>query len=71
MRDGGGGAVVNISSIQGLLHWPAMPTYSAGKAAIVAYTRCAGHREEAAQHGTRIMCLCPFGVDTPMQDFEK
>jgi len=68
---GRGGTVVNISSIQGLLHWPAMPTYSAGKAGIVAYTRCAGHEDEWNSHNVKIMALCPFGVDTPMQDFEK
>jgi len=68
---GQGGTVINISSIQGLLHWPCMPTYSAGKAGIVAFTRCAGHVDEWTNHKVRIMSLCPFGVDTPMQDFEK
>jgi len=68
---GRGGTVVNISSIHGLVHWPSMPTYSAGKAGIVAYTRCAGHMDEWNSHNVRIMALCPFGVLTPMQDFER
>ncbi len=68
---GKGGVVLNISSIQALLSWPAMPTYSAAKAGIVAYTRCAGHKAEYDSHGVRIVCLCPFGVETPMQDFER
>ena len=67
---GKGGIILNISSIQALLSWPAMPTYSAGKSGIIAYTRCAGHEVEFAQHGVKMMSLCPFGVVTPMQDFE-
>ena len=67
---GRGGIILNISSIQALVSWPAMPTYSAGKSGIIAYTRCAGHDVEYAQHGVKIMSLCPFGVITPMQDFE-
>jgi NAD(P)-dependent dehydrogenase (short-subunit alcohol dehydrogenase family) len=43
-----------------------MPTYSAGKAGLVAYTRCAGHPAAVAAHNVRHLCLCPFGVDTPM-----
>ena len=65
-----GGVVLNISSIQGLLSWPAMPTYSAAKAGIVAFTRCQGHQLEYEKHGVKIVSLCPFGVTTPMQDFE-
>ncbi len=34
-----GGIVLNISSVNGLMSWPKMPVYSAGKAAVVAYTR--------------------------------
>ena len=66
-----GGIVLNISSIQALVSWPAMPAYSAAKAGIVAYTRCAGHHLEYEVHGVKIVCLCPFGVDTPMQYFER
>ena len=36
-----GGVVLNISSVQGLMAWPAMPTYSAAKAAMITYTRSA------------------------------
>ncbi len=34
-----GGIVLNISSNQALMSWPAMPAYSAAKAGIVTYTR--------------------------------
>ena len=32
--------------------------------------RCAGHEVEYNVHGVRFVSLCPFGVVTPMQDFE-
>ena len=62
-----GGVVLNISSVQGLMSWPAMPTYSAAKAAMITYTRSAGHHLEHQQHGVRMICLCPGAVNTPMQ----
>ena len=30
-----GGVILNISSVQGLMAWPAMPTYSASKAGMI------------------------------------
>jgi NAD(P)-dependent dehydrogenase (short-subunit alcohol dehydrogenase family) len=66
---GRGGVVLNLSSVQGLMSWPAMPVYSAGKAGIIQFTRCAGHALEYASHAVKIVCLCPYGVDTGMNDF--
>ena len=66
-----GGVVLNISSVQGLMSWPAMPTYSAAKAAMITYTRSAGHHLEHQQHGVRMICLCPGAVNTPMQVCNK
>ena len=62
-----GGVILNISSIQGLMTWPAMPTYSAAKAGMITYTRSAGHRLENQVHGVRFICLCPGAVKTGMQ----
>ena len=62
-----GGVILNISSVQGLMFWPAMPTYSAAKSGIITYTRSAGHELEFAQHGIRFICLCPGAVHTAMQ----
>ena len=62
-----GGVVLNISSVQGLMAWPAMPTYSAAKAAMITYTRSAGHHLEYKQHGVAMICLCPGAVNTVMQ----
>ena len=65
-----GGVVMNISSIQGLQMWPAMPTYSAGKSGLITYTRSAGHPLEFAQHGVKMVCLCPGAVETPIEEYK-
>ena len=61
-----GGVVLNISSICGLHRHFAFPTYGAGKAGLVAYTRSAGNALEYAQHGVKLICLCPSAVETPL-----
>ena len=62
-----GGTVMNISSIQGLQIWPAMPTYSAGKSGLITYTRSAGHSLEFEFHGVKMVCFCPGAVETPIE----
>ena len=64
-----GGVILNISSVQGLMAWPAMPTYSAAKAGMITYTRSAGHPLEHQIHGVRFICLCPGAVNTAIQVF--
>ena len=64
-----GGVVLNVSSVQGLMSWPAMPVYSAGKAAIIQYTRSIGHELEFPNHGVKVVCLCPNGVASGMMGF--
>ena len=66
---GKGGQVLNISSVQGLLSWPVMPVYAAGKSGIIQFSRCMGHQVEFASHGVKIVCLCPNAVDSGMFDF--
>ena len=36
---------------------------------MVQFTRCLGHHLEFAQHGVKVICLRPFGVDSGMNDF--
>ena len=59
-----GGAIVNVSSISGLLGWPSYAAYSASKGGIVQLTRQMavdyGHR------GIRVNCICPGTTLTPM-----
>ena len=54
----GGSVILNISSIQDLMTWPAVPTYSAAKAGMITYTRSAGHQLEYQVYRFRFICLC-------------
>ena len=65
-----GGMVLNLSSVHGLQVRPTMPTYSAGKSGIITFTRSIGHSIEYAEHGVKIVCLCPGAVDTPLGDYK-
>ena len=65
-----GGMVLNLSSVHGLQVRPTMPTYSAGKSGIITFTRSIGHFIEYAEHGVKIVCLCPGAVDTPLGDYK-
>ena len=64
MRQRGGGAIVNTSSICGLAAVDHMGAYGATKAAINSLTRSAAR--ELAPDNIRVNAVCPGGVDTPM-----
>jgi NAD(P)-dependent dehydrogenase (short-subunit alcohol dehydrogenase family) len=64
MRDAGGGAIVNMSSITGIVGAPGMAAYSTSKGAIVTLTRTLAL--ELAEQGIRVNCICPASIDTPM-----
>ena len=66
MLDGGGGAIVNVSSTLGLRGSPFAAPYSASKHAVLGLTRTAA-LEYAAQ-GIRVNAVCPGAIDTPMMD---
>jgi NAD(P)-dependent dehydrogenase (short-subunit alcohol dehydrogenase family) len=65
MREQGGGAIVNISSIGGK-GWSgaASVAYAASKAAVIAMTRLAA--VQLAEHGIRVNAVCPGITDTPL-----
>ena len=63
MAQQGGGAVLNIASINGLLASDSMAAYSASKAALIHFSRCAA-MEGAAQR-VRVNALAPGVVATP------
>jgi len=67
IRKNGGGAVVNISSIQGIRSQKNVSAYATSKAGVIALTRCMGL--DYASEGIRVNCICPGSVDTPLLRF--
>jgi 3-hydroxybutyrate dehydrogenase len=57
------GAIVNVSSINGLRGFPNRASYGASKAAVVNLTETIAR--ECAEQGIRVNAVCPGGVDTP------
>ncbi len=64
MVKGGGGAIVNVASVQGLFSQPNVAAYSASKGAVIAMTRTMALDHAADK--IRANSLCPGSVDTPM-----
>jgi NAD(P)-dependent dehydrogenase (short-subunit alcohol dehydrogenase family) len=56
-KEQGAGHLVNVASAAGLVHPPAMTSYSAGKAAVVALSESL--RAELAPHGIAVSVVCP------------
>jgi NAD(P)-dependent dehydrogenase (short-subunit alcohol dehydrogenase family) len=61
---GGPGVILNIASISASLAVPGCATYSATKAAVIAYTRVVA--AQYGKHGVRANCISPGVVDTPI-----
>jgi len=60
----GRGAIVNCSSVAGLVGFPGLPAYVASKHGIVGLTRTAAL--ECAKRGVRVNAVCPGAVSTAM-----
>ena len=64
MRQQGSGAIVNCSSLGGLVGLPQRAAYHGTKHAVLGMTQSAG--VEYAPRGIRINGVCPGTIDTPM-----
>ena len=64
MRGQGTGAIVNCSSLGGLVGLPQRAAYHGTKHAVLGMTKSAG--VEYAPRGIRINAVCPGTIDTPM-----
>lgn len=64
MKANGGGAIVNISSIQGMRCQKNVLAYATSKGAVIAMTRAMGL--DHAKEGIGTNCICPGSIDTPM-----
>lgn len=64
MRDAGGGAVVNMSSIQAHATQREVAAYAATKGAVLALTRVMAL--DHAPDGVRVTAVCPGTIETPL-----
>jgi NAD(P)-dependent dehydrogenase (short-subunit alcohol dehydrogenase family) len=66
LKQGGGGAIVNMASIAGLVGSAGAATYSASKHGVMGLTKAAAL--ETAKAGIRINAVCPAVIETPMAE---
>lgn len=64
MRERGGGAIVNVASVQGLATQPRVAAYTTSKGGVLALTRAMAIDHAADR--IRVNAVCPGSVDTPM-----
>lgn len=67
MRESGGGAIVNVASVQGIACQTNVAAYVASKGAVLALTRAMAL--DHAKDGIRVNAVCPGSIDTPMLRF--
>jgi dihydroanticapsin dehydrogenase len=66
LRASGGGAIVNVASLDGLKGGRGNVAYSASKAAVIGLTRAAA--TELAPAGIRVNCVCPGWIDNDFNE---
>lgn len=66
IRQGEGGAIVNVSSQAGKTGWPLLGAYCAAKFAVIGLTQVAA--KELGPHRITVNAVCPGTVETPLLD---
>jgi len=68
MRAGGGGSIINISSVAGLTAAPNLAAYSATKGAVRLFSKSVAMECAALKDGVRVNSVHPGIIETPIWD---
>ena len=64
IRSAGGGAIINLASVQGLQSMPRVVAYAASKGGVLSLTRAMAM--DHAHEGIRVVAICPGTIDSAM-----